>query len=140
MDELYVYALLCSAGFDEFLNFEFVLNELFLKNPDNDEFLDLMGRSDKDTLLQVLSLMNTHPLDQDHFGKCFMSALKPIYFVESLHEFYKCTNKLWTLLPEDLRYTEPFFILCYAGEPLDYGDEKTCRELYEKALNYYSGR
>lgn len=48
--------------------------------------------------------------------------------------------QLWQYLPSELSEKEPFDILCYADDLLSWGDEKQCRELYEKALFYYDNR
>ena len=138
MEDLYVYALLCAAGYDGFQNYRYVLEDLFVNAPNNDELLDLMGRAYKDAILHTLYLMNTHQVDQDAFGSCLMDSLQPIYETEDLPVFGKRMYKLWTNLPDHIKDVDPFIILSYADECLDYGDEKQCRELYEKALNYYN--
>ncbi len=137
MEDLYVYALLCAVGYDEFQNYRCVLEDLFVNDPNNDELLDLMGRAYKDAILHTLYLMNAHLVDQDAFGSCLMDSLQPIYETEDLQVFGRHMYKLWTNLPDNLKDVDPFIILSYADDCLDYGDEKQCRELYEKALNYY---
>ena len=138
MDELYAYALLCIAGHDFQGDYERVLDRLFLEDPDNEVLLDLMGRPKKDALLHTVSLMmNLAQSDGNHFGRSMMSALKPIYASEGTKDFAKLAHELWSLLPGHLADEEPFLTLLYADECLHFGDERQCRELYEKALHYY---
>ena len=84
IEELYVYALLCSVGYDEFPNYRRVLEDLFMENPDDEIFLDLLGRKYKDAILHTLSLMGTQPIDQNYFGRCLMSSLKQDYLSDHL--------------------------------------------------------
>ena len=44
---------------------------------------------------------------------------------------------LWESLPGNLQNMEPFWSLCYADEPLTWGDEAQTRSLYETMLSYY---
>ena len=122
MDELFVYALLCIIGYDEYQNYERILDNLFLENPANDEILDLMGRTDKDAVLHTFALMNSQVVDKQSFGKNLMMALKPIYITESIYSFARHMYKLWTLLPDYINRTDPFFIFCYADDCLDHGN------------------
>ena len=70
-----------------------------------------------------------------------MKELKKIYSDENnLMEFGKRMYQLWKCLPSELSEEEPCIILRYADDPLSWGDEKQCRELYEKALFYYDNR
>ncbi|MDE6030750.1 MAG: hypothetical protein K2G32_03930, partial [Oscillospiraceae bacterium] len=56
-----------------------------------------------------------------------------------LKEFGRLGYKLWLLL-FDLNidvYADPFVGLCYADEPLDYGDERQSLELYRHFFDFY---
>ena len=83
-------------------------------------------------------LFNEMQLDIDKFSRKLMSKLKGIYIDENnLAEFGKRMYQLWQYLPKEISEEEPFYILSYADDPLSWGDEKQCRELYEKAIYYY---
>lgn len=40
-------------------------------------------------------------------------------------------------MPDSIGKKDPFYIFGYADDCLAYGDEQQCRELYERALDYY---
>lgn len=71
------------------------------------------------------------------FGKHLMENLKPIYREGSLKEFGRDMYELWEKLPDSIGKKDPFYIFGYANDCLAYGDEQQCRELYERALDYY---
>lgn len=138
MDELMLYAVLCSIGYERYDEFREKLDQLFLQKPQDEVLLDLEGRSYKDTMLHLCYLFNERQLDIVQFSKKLMNKLKDIYVAESdIEEFGKRMYQLWRYLPKELSEEEPFHILSYADDPLSWGDEKQCRELYEKALYYY---
>lgn len=136
MEELFVYALLSVVGYDSGSYGE-CLNRLFLKNPENEELFALENMEHKKAVLHTLSVFESCHVDLKVFGRRLMSALKPIYEKNALDEFGKKMYRLWSLLPQTIANEEPFFTLCYADDCLSYGDEKQCRKLYEKALDYY---
>lgn len=140
MEELIVYAILCCVGYKKYDEYKEKLDQLFLQNPQNEVLLDLEGRNYKDAMLHLFSLFNEKSLDLDIglFSVMLMSKLKDIYTTEkNLKEFGKRMYQLWQYLPDELAKLEPFSILCYADDPLSWGDKKQCRELYEKAIYYY---
>lgn len=141
MDELIMYAVLCSIGYEKYDEYREKLDQLFLQNPQDEVLLDLEGRSYKDAMLHLYYLFNDSQLDVVQFGKKLMNKLKDIYVAEnSLEDFGKRMYQLWQCLPNELSEEEPFHILSYADDPLSWGDEKQCRELYEKAIYYYDNQ
>ena len=54
-----------------------------------------------------------------------------------IQRFGDIMYSLWESLPGDLQDKQPFWILCYADDPLSWGDEKQSREIYEEMLEYY---
>ena len=113
MEELYVYALLCSVGFDRYAEFQNALDRLFLADPANEALLDLEERGTK-------------------------AALKLLYRSSQISDFAGKMYALWSALPEKLAREEPFATLSYADDCLPYGDEAQCRRLYEAAFDYYA--
>ena len=138
MEKLFVYAILCSIGYDLYEEYRNTLDKLFLDNPEIEDYLTLEGLAYKDAILHTLSIMNHYQINHDIFGKYLMSVLKVIYQQSKLNDFAKKMPELWNRLPHAIEYGEaPFFVLFYADDCLSYGDEKQCRELYESAINYY---
>lgn len=137
MEELFVYSLLCDVGYEKYVEYRKALDVLFLEDPENEVLLDLEGREYKDAMLHLYHIMETEKYDVSAFGKHLMKNLKHIYEESDLTKFAKKMYELWKRLPGSIDQKEPFQILCYADDCLDYGDEKQCRELYEKALSYY---
>ena len=137
MEELFVYSLLYDVGYEKVNEYEETLNRLFLNNPEDRNLLDLEGMAFKDAMFHLRHLVNVLSFDTMEFGKQLMSKIKPLYDGNNIADFGKAMYRLWTLLPEKIKLEEPFHVLSYADDCLDYGDEKQCRELYENALNYY---
>lgn len=140
METLFVYALLCGVGYDKYDAYRKTLDHLFLENPGNAMLLDLECREYKDAMLHLYHLMETTDFDTVKLGKRLMLKLKAIYKTSDLADFSKEMYQIWLRLPERLKQEEPFFVFSYADEYLDFGDEKQCRKLYEKALGYYDNR
>lgn len=104
MEELFVYAILCSIGYDLSKEYENVLDKLFLSNPENYDYIELEGLRYKDAILHTLSIMNRCPVNHDTFDKYLMNALKPIYEQSELDDFAKKMTMLWNRLPHTIAY------------------------------------
>ena len=50
MEELFVYAVLCSIGYEKYDEYKEKLDQLFLQNPQDEVLLDLEGRAYKDAI------------------------------------------------------------------------------------------
>lgn len=140
MEELFVYSLLCGVGYEKYDEYREVFDSLLLCNPEDEVLLDLEGRGYKDAMLHLYQLMYELSFDTIEFGKQLMSKLKPIYEESDIVVFCKKMFDLWNRLPDKIDCEEPFHILSYADDCLSYGDEIQCRELYERALNYYEDK
>lgn len=139
MEELYVYALLYIVGFEYWDEYSNKLNDLFLKDFENEELLNLeeVGNS-KSAILHILSLMDSAKINEKAFGTLLMDKIMEIYKQIELSLFARRMYDLWGYLPELLAYDEPYKTLSYADDALSWGDEKQCRELYEKAMKFYN--
>lgn len=80
MEELIVYAVLCSIGYEKYDEYKEKLDQLFLQNPQDEVLLDLEGRAYKDAMLHLCYLFNEMQLDIDKFSRKLMSKLKGIYY------------------------------------------------------------
>ncbi len=137
MEELFAYALLYVIGYDKSDEYNRTLDRLFLAEPTNEEFLDLEGMRMKDAMLHLLHLMKSKPFDSDKLGSFLMRLLKSFYQECDIHDFAEIINKLWYFLPSGMEQKEPFYTFSYAGECLICSSEESCREMCERALNYY---
>lgn len=98
--------------------------------------LEEQGNS-KDAMLHLLSEMEESELDEKVFGSFLMNKISELYQTMGITEFGRKMYKLWGYLPASIMENEPFHTLSYADDCLSWGDEKQCRELYEKAMGYY---
>lgn len=133
-----MYALLYSEGFDVWAMYSDTLDKLFIENPEDENYLSLEGMAPKEAVLHTIAIMHRSTFDTGYFGKILMESLRQIYENIRLEIFAKKMYSLWNKLPGFVDKEEPFFILCYADDCLSYGDEYQCRQLYEKAMNYYT--
>lgn len=139
MEELLVYALLLSEGFKVEENYNNRLDEMFLNDIDNELLIELefMSSNIKESVLYIESHCDYRCFDYNIFGEVLMRNLKPFFTKMDLHDFANKTYALWSNLPSIIQHEYPFFALCYAGDPLSWGDEKQTRELYMSLLNHY---
>jgi len=143
MEELMAYAYLYREGLMSGEEWREKLDQLFLENPEDDLLLELEweSRSVKETTARVWSYWGAHASEfsADTFGRILMSCLKKLYQQEGMDIRYFAGRMydLWEGLPPWLQDVQPFWTLCYADDPLSWGDEAQTRELYQWALEYY---
>lgn len=140
MEELFVYAILWSEELVTENEYYTRLDELFLGNPENDDLLYLEWETDiKKAIIYVRTHTDYKNLDIERFGRILMSKLKAVYInCSDIKYFASRMYNLWESLPGNIQNIEPFWTLCYADEPLSWGDEKQTRDIYEYMLNYYN--
>ena len=139
MEELLAYAYLLGMDLISEAIYEEKLNELFLQNPTDEDLLELefLSSNRKETIVYIRTHLNYNSMDFDGFGKELFRLLKPIYASMDIQEFGNAMYSLWEELPGALQDMQPFWTLCYADEPLSWGDEKQSRAIYEEMLEYY---
>lgn len=115
------------------------LDELFLADPENDDLLYLEWETDiKNTIAYIRTHIDYNALDYEQFGRILMGRLKVRYQnCSDIKKFAGRMYNLWENLPDNIQDKEPFFALCYADDPLSWGDEEQTRSIYEYILNYY---
>ena len=148
MEKLTGLLLLYLSGFGSAESYFAEPDKLFTERPD-DEFLfeledclkDLRGHWAR--VSELLECSSGKDLDIELFGRKNFGGLEK-YFDENvgtgkitLCDFGRRCYKLWLLFPWNICNDDPFVILCYADEPLDYGDEKQSMELYRRAFDYF---
>lgn len=137
MEELFVYALLYSEGFDVWAMYSNILDKLFMEDSENENYFSLEEMAPKEAVLHTIAIMHRSTFDSKYFGKILMESLQQFYENTAIEIFAKKMYSLWNKLPGFIDKEEPFFTLCYADDCLSYGDEYQCRQLYEKAMHYY---
>ena len=144
MESLIASALLWKNGLGTYDEYNKILDEKFLKNPDSAILLELEWCSSD--CEKTFSIINNfwhydyfQSFNADRFGEKLFSGLESVYMAHSvaINEFGSRCYQLWNCLPAEINQIEPFWTLGYADDCLSYGDESQCRELYEKAFLHY---
>lgn len=139
MEELLVFASLLYEEMVTTDEYNKRLDELFLDNPGNDDLLYLEWETDiKKAITYIRTHIDYNTFDYEQFGRILMNKLKVIYNnCSDIKNFANQLYDLWESLPGTIQDREPFFTLCYADDPLSWGDEQQTRNIYENMLNYY---
>ncbi len=139
MEELLVYAILLDEELVTENEYNKRLDESFLNNPENDDLLCLEWETDiKKAIIYVKTHIDYKNFDLERFGRILMSKLKMVYVnCSDIKCFASRMYSLWETLPGNIQDIEPFWTLCYADDPLSWGDEKQTRNIYEHMLSYY---
>ena len=140
-ETLLVYTILLDSDLTTISEYKDHLDELFLKNSDDDLLLELewsITDFNKSKML-IHDYFINHDINHDIFGSFLMQKLKPIYisYDTDIKAFEYRMLELWQKLPSKMMQKEPFWKMSYAGEPLTWGDINQTRELYEEMLNFY---
>lgn len=138
-EELLVYAILLYEGFATENEYNKRLDELFLSTPEDDDLLYLEWETDiKKAIIYVRTHVDYNNLDLERFGRILMSKLEAVYEnCSDIKYFAGRMYNLWESLPGNIQNKEPFWTLCYADDPLSWGDEEQTRSIYEYMLSYY---
>lgn len=139
MEELLVYAILLYEELVTEDEYSKRLDELFLSDPRNDDLLYLEWETDiKKAIIYIRTHTDYNNLDLEKFGRTLMNKLKTVYVnCSDIKCFAGHMYRLWESLPGNIQDTEPFWTLCYADDPLSWGDEAQTRNIYEHMLDYY---
>ncbi len=139
MEELFVYALLLNEDLITEEEYRKQLDQLFLDDPQNDDLLYLEWETDlQKAIVFIRTEMDCSHLNLERFGRFLMGKLKGVYVnCVDLKWFAGRMYRLWEGLPGSIQSIEPFWMLCYADDPLSWGDEAQSRSIYEAMLDYY---
>lgn len=117
------------------------LDAQFLDHPDNDLLLELELKTldIQATIKTIFDYCLENNVDFDTFGCFLISKLEEIYYKDDMdiQLFGSKMYSIWRVLPSEIQSKEPFWTLCYADDPLSWGDESQTRELYQKMFKYY---
>lgn len=139
MEEIFVYGLL--MGFNNEIEnlYNEKLDELFLKYPDNSDFLELelLCGNVKESIIYIKEHISFNDINIENFEKKFIECLKILYNDMNIKDFSELSYKIWNVLPEYISQKDPFIVLCYAGDSLSWGDELSAKENFERIFSYY---
>lgn len=118
-----------------------ILDTLFIKTPEDDLILDLeFVSSDMNTTISIIRLYcEEHNIDYTVFGQFLMEGLRKVYsrYSSDISGFAAKVYELWRVIPSTIQSVEPFYTMCYADDPLSWGDIEQSRMLYEKMFRFY---
>lgn len=139
MEELLAFAILLYEEMVTKDEYDKKLDELFLNNPENDDLLYLEWEKDiEKAVIYIRTHTDYNYFDYKRFGRILMSRLKVNYKnCSDIRDFADQMYNLWESLPGIIQDREPFFTLCYADDPLSWGNEEQTRNIYENMMNYY---
>lgn len=135
------YAILLYVGSASDVEYKESLDAHFLKHPDNDLLLEFEWRTSEieGAIKIIFDYCLENNVDYDTFGCFLIGKLEEIYYQNHMNIQYFGSKmySIWSVLPSEIKNQEPFWTLCYADDPLSWGDEKQTRELYQKMFQYY---
>ncbi len=139
MEEILVFAILLYEELVTKDEYNKRLDELFLDHPENDDLLYLEWETDTNKAITYISThIDYNTFDYEQFGKILMNKLKVCYKnCSDIKCFAGQMYGLWERLPGIIQDREPFFALCYADDPLSWGDEQQTRRIYEDIFSYF---
>lgn len=143
MEKLVALCYLWAFGFGDKEDYYAELDRMFLKNPEDDFLLELENLGgDCGAAYARISMLIQTGINTDKFGRELFGGLEKFYLknfdsLSSLEEFGKMCYDLWKSFPASIDTKDPFHTLCYADDPLSWGDEKQSHELYQKAFDHY---
>ena len=144
MERLICKALLWKFGLTDGSDYSRTLDEIFLSDVNNDLLLELESCSsyDYDTAFDILQRFWKYECKNfsvDIFGRCLTEDLKTVYESNDfpIEDFGRKCYSIWQQLPNELNTMEPFHTLCYADDPLSWGDEEQARKIYEEFFEFY---
>ena len=114
------------------------LDRLLEKMPDNRFFNELEGVSGAKESADAILAGNGYPIiSPDGFGRVLTKLLRQVYEDTEISAFANRLYSLWENLPDGIRHDQPSIKLCFASDPLFYGEEEPARRLVEDYLTCY---
>ncbi len=141
LEKLLSCSTLLSVGLMSNQEYNDLLDTLFMEMPKSDLLLDLeyVSWDIEKTMLTIRNYCTGHTIDYTIFGQFLMNALKKAYFNDytNIDDFATKVYAAWRTLPSTIQPVEPFHIMCYAFDPLSWGDVEQAKELCEKMFYFY---
>lgn len=143
MEKLAALCCLWAFGLGTKEDYSKELDKLFLENPNDALLLELENLGgDCGAAYARISMLVQTGINIDKFGKELFDGLEKFYSENcnsrsSLEEFGKRCYGMWKSFPASIDTQDPFHTLCYADDPLSWGDEKQTRGIYEAVFDHY---
>lgn len=139
MEELFAYAIMLKNGLVSETAFSDRIDKLFLQHPADEVLLELEWEQRiKHRVAVIEHFVDYHKFDVTRFGQTLIRLLKDAYAdCSDLKLFGSRAYRVWSDLPCHIQELDPFYVLCYADDPLSYGDEDQTRQIYESLFSYY---
>ncbi len=139
MEEILAYGLLMELDSTAEKLYNEKLDELFLKNPDNPDLLELelISGNTEESIIYITNHINFSDINIEIFEKKLVEFLKVLYSTMNIETFSELSYKLWNRLPCCISDREPLSVLCYAGDSLSWGDVVSARKNYERLFSCY---
>ena len=143
MEQLIASALLWINGLVTYEEYNNLLDEKFLENPDSNILLELEWcSSDCKSTFSVLYNFWIYEyfevINAELFGQNLLRGLESVYNSIPIAEFGRRCNQMTDCLPQELIHVEPYVTLICAVDYTAIGYEEAARKLYEKAFSFYS--
>ena len=145
VEKAYALATLLEANVITPQEYEACLDALFLENLEDELLLELQcfakGLRDTKDILTEHIYQNGYCMDYRVFGRALFGKLAEVYRRSELpiEVFAGKAFRVWSLLPEETRFSEPFLTLTHADDSLAWAGEKEIKELFEKAFAHDFG-
>lgn len=142
-EDLLAYGVLAQAGLLPAEEYRKKLDALFEADMGNELLLELefCGKDVQRSvnMIREYVLANEGGFDAEAFGRILLGMLERIYrdWPGTLERFGSAAYLLWEALPGPIAGQEPFSRLCWADDPISYGDEAGGRAIYEELFSYY---
>ena len=146
MEKLLVYAYLWRLSLNDGQEYNDHLDMLFLKDPDNYLLLELELLTDAESALKRLKRyfdFETGAFDAILFGKTLFFELGNVYHSRtvSIALFAEKCYELYTMLPVQVNdLEEPYDVLSYIDDMIEYNSLQEIEGTIDKMINYYSYR
>lgn len=139
MEKLFAYAILAYHEIAPEKLYQNRLHALFLANPEDDLLLQLDWENDLEKAIDAMkNYMDHNVLYNERFARSLLETLEKYYIrCPDIKAFAHSAYSLWTGLPGHMQDKQPFCTLCYADDPLSWGDEGQTRQIYEEMFGYF---
>ncbi len=115
------------------------LDDLFIENSEDELILELQWCTNdlEKTVVTIMSALHDVELDYVECRKAIIAELEVLYNELELEEFAELGYSVWNNLEGEMRDEKPLNDLCFADDPLSWGDKEQSIEIYQKLFRYY---
>ena len=142
MEELFAYAIMLKNGLISKTAVSDRIDELFMENPTNEILLELEWEQRAKHMIAIIEhFVDYRKFNTTAFGQTLIRLMEDAYSgCNDLKWFASRAYSVWSDIPYHIQELEPFYIFCYADDPLSYGDEEQTRQIYESMFDHYHNK